>query len=57
MLFTHRHSLATLKEVLPPQLKVTQETTARGTPDNAIDRLVGDGPWGLCDVAVIERVK
>src|SRR5262249_55493260 len=27
VLFTHRHSLATFKEVLPPQLKIAEEAT------------------------------
>lgn len=58
VLFTHRHSLETFKQVLPPQLKVTEETAVKhaGTGAKILDDLVGDGPWGLCHVAVIERV-
>lgn len=58
VLFTHRHSLETFKQVLPPQLKVTESIVVkhRGTGASALDKLVGDGPWGLCHVAVIERV-
>ncbi len=57
VLFTHRHSLATLKEVLPPRLKITQTTTLQRPPQGAsiADKLMGDSPWGLCDLAVIER--
>ena len=58
VLFTHRHSLETFKQVLPPQLKVT-ESMAVGLPstgDKVLDKLIGDGAWGLCHVAVIERV-
>ena len=59
VLFTHRHSLDTFKQVLPPHLKVVEATAVKhkGTGADFLDRLVGDGPWGLCHVAVIERVK
>jgi hypothetical protein len=59
VLFTHRHSLDTFKQVLPPQLKVTEATPVkhRGTGARLLDDIVGDGPWGLCHVAVIERVR
>ena len=58
VLFTHRHSLETFKQVLPPQLRVTEATAVKHSGSGAtfIDCLVGDGPWGLCHVAVIERV-
>ncbi len=59
VLFTHRHSLSTLKEVLPPRLKIT-ETTSLQRPHqhgSLVDKLAGDSPWGLCDLAVIERVQ
>ena len=58
VLFTHRHSLESFKAVLPPQLMVAEATPAkhRGTGANFLDKIVGDGPWGLCDVAVIQRV-
>ena len=59
MLFTHRHSLDTFKQVLPPHLKVSEATAVKhtGTGAKFLDNLVGDGPWGLCHVAVIERVE
>ena len=58
VLFTHRHSLDTFKQVLPPQLKVTEAVavTAPGSSGRLLDKLVGEGAWGLCHVAVIERV-
>ena len=58
VLFTHRHSLDTFKQVLPPMLKVTEVIAVRypGTGAHLLDKLVGDGPWGLCHIAVIERV-
>ena len=58
VLFTHRDSLETFRQVLPPQLKVRETTRVRHNGSGAkwLDKLVGDGPWGLCDVAVIERV-
>jgi hypothetical protein len=59
VLFTHRHSLDTFKQVLPPQLRVT-ETMAVKQPSSGgkiLDNMVGDGAWGLCHVAVVERVS
>lgn len=59
VLFTHRHSLETLKVVLPPQLKITESATLRrqGTQGRILDMLAGDSPWGLCDLAIVERVQ
>lgn len=59
VLFTHRHSLETFKQVLPPFLKVTRTVTARhpSTGAKLLDMIQGDSPWGLCDVAVVEVVK
>ncbi len=58
VLFTHRHSLESFKAVLPPELTVAEATPARhrGTGADLLDKIVGDGPWGLCDVAVIQKV-
>jgi 4-amino-4-deoxy-L-arabinose transferase-like glycosyltransferase len=58
VLFTHRHSLETFKQVLPPQLKVTEAVavTHPSSGDRVLDKLLGDGAWGLCHVAIIERV-
>jgi 4-amino-4-deoxy-L-arabinose transferase-like glycosyltransferase len=58
VLFTHRHSLETLKLVLPPQLRIVETATLQRKGDRAswIDRFAGDSPWGLCDLAIIERI-
>jgi 4-amino-4-deoxy-L-arabinose transferase-like glycosyltransferase len=57
VLFTHRHSLDTFKQVLPPMLKVTEVIAVkhRGTGAKMLDDIVGDGPWGLCHIAIIEH--
>jgi 4-amino-4-deoxy-L-arabinose transferase-like glycosyltransferase len=57
VLFTHRHSLEALKFALPPELRVRDVTSLRqqGAGARWLDLLSGDTPWGLCDVAVIER--
>ncbi len=59
VLFTHNHSLGTLKEVLPPQLRVAEVVSFRRNTKGAsiAEKLAGDSPWGLCDLAVIERVN
>ena len=59
ILFTHRHSLAALKDALPPDLRITHEVTFhRRVPGPAfLTPLIGDTPLGLCDVAVVERKR
>jgi 4-amino-4-deoxy-L-arabinose transferase-like glycosyltransferase len=59
VLFTHRHSLAALKFALPPDLRVARAVSfRRDLPGPAwLTRLLGDTPWGLCDLAVIERTR
>jgi 4-amino-4-deoxy-L-arabinose transferase-like glycosyltransferase len=59
VLFTHNHSLSTLKEVLPKQLRVVETVSFRRETKGAslAEKLAGDSPWGLCDLAVIERVQ
>jgi 4-amino-4-deoxy-L-arabinose transferase-like glycosyltransferase len=59
VLFTHRHSLDTLKEVLPPRLRIAHSTTLKRTVKGAslAELLAGDSPWGLSDVVVFERVE
>lgn len=58
VLFTHRHSLDTFKQVLPPMLKVREAMAVKapGSSGRLLDKLVGEGAWGLCHVALIERV-
>lgn len=59
VLFTHHHSLNTLREVLPKQLRMVETVSfRRNTKDASLaEKLAGDSPWGLCDLAVIERVR
>lgn len=59
ILFTHNHSLAALKDALPPDLRIAREVTfRRRVPGPAfLTPLIGETPLGLCDVAVIERKK
>jgi hypothetical protein len=57
VLFTHRHSLAALRNTLPPELRVAEHIDLRRPVAfwSPLERIGGDVPWGLCDVAVIER--
>ena len=63
LLLTHRHSLAGLRQALPPQLKVTHATRfsladPHGLP-HALRRpfvhLLGETALNLCDLVVVER--
>jgi 4-amino-4-deoxy-L-arabinose transferase-like glycosyltransferase len=58
ILFTHNHSLAALKDALPPDLHITREVTFRRRVPGPkwLTPLIGETPLGLCDVAVIERI-
>jgi hypothetical protein len=63
ILCTHRHSLHGLREALPPELRVLDEThfglgRIPGVPQWLLKKaihLAGETPLGLCDVAVVER--
>jgi 4-amino-4-deoxy-L-arabinose transferase-like glycosyltransferase len=62
ILFTHDHSLAGFKEALRGAVnctvQVTEETNLRKTDGPKwIQDLLGGGPWGLCDIAVVEPRK
>lgn len=65
ILFTHRHSLAGLKSMLPPQLRLVDHTPMRlreipGVAGWLVEHMqtwIGETPWGLCDVAVVERQR
>lgn len=59
VLFTHRHSYELLKDSLPPELTVSHAATfRRQLPGPAwLTTLVGDSPWGLCDLAVISNSR
>jgi 4-amino-4-deoxy-L-arabinose transferase-like glycosyltransferase len=54
---THNHSLDALRYALPPQLRITREASFRQRlPGPAIlTKIVGDTPWGLCHLAVVEN--
>lgn len=57
VLFTHRHSLQAMKFVLPPDLVIVEVVSFRRDRDAGylFDWLAGETPWGLCDLAVVER--
>lgn len=57
VIFTHRHSYDGFKHLLPPQLRIAEMHSFRKSDREMdwIDKLVGDTPWGLCDLAVVER--
>jgi hypothetical protein len=64
ILCTHRHSLAALDELLPPEVAVAQAAHF-GLPDiagvskpwmHSIRRVLGETANGLCDVVIVERL-
>jgi 4-amino-4-deoxy-L-arabinose transferase-like glycosyltransferase len=63
VLCTHRHSLNALKQALPPEMRLVEQTHfglqhVAGLPDwlaEALNGWAGETAWGLCDLAVIER--
>jgi 4-amino-4-deoxy-L-arabinose transferase-like glycosyltransferase len=63
LLLAHRHSLASLRQALPPELKVVHATRfalvpPRGLPrplGQTFVRLLGETALGLCDLVVVER--
>ena len=62
ILFTHNHSLhgfrETLRGAVGSTVGITDVTELRHTGGSWLQKLAGSGPWGLCDIAVIEpRVK
>ena len=64
ILCTHRHSLAALDELLPPEVGITASrhfglTDIRGVPHRwmrPLKKLMGETALGLADIAVIERL-
>jgi hypothetical protein len=59
VLFTHNHSLEALKSALPPDLRIARAVSfRRRVPGPAwLSTAIGETPWGLCDLAVIERTR
>lgn len=55
VLFTHRHSWESVRYTFPPELRVVEVRTFRRKGDDLLEKAAGDSPWGLCDLAVIER--
>jgi hypothetical protein len=62
ILCTHRHSLVGLKQLLPPEVRITREVRM-GLPDvpgvppwlmRPLRRLMGETALGLSDLAVVE---
>ena len=58
VLFTHRHSLEALRFSLPHDLQIVEVITFKRDKENGLlfDLLTTETPWGLCDLAVVERV-
>jgi 4-amino-4-deoxy-L-arabinose transferase-like glycosyltransferase len=59
VLFTHRHSYKLLKESLPPELSVARAVSFRRKLPGPewVTQLIGNTPWGLCDLAVIKNSR
>jgi 4-amino-4-deoxy-L-arabinose transferase-like glycosyltransferase len=56
VLFTHRHSLEALRYALPKELQIVQTHSLRREGQaGPLGWLITDTPWGLCDLAYIER--
>ena len=64
VLCTHRHSLQGLRQLLPPELRLVEETHLgmdglRGVPDwleKKLTHLAGETALGLCDIAIVEHI-
>jgi len=59
ILFTHNHSLEGFKETIRGAVNCTIRVTdevdmQRKDRTSLVTRLLGGGPWGLCDIAVVE---
>lgn len=59
VLFTHQHSYSAFQQALPASLRVVEHASLRRQTGwgRWADRIVGETPWGLCDIAVIEPVR
>ena len=56
ILFTHRHSYELFAQTLPPSVTVTESVSLLKTKANGslLDLVLGDSPWGLCHIAVLQ---
>jgi 4-amino-4-deoxy-L-arabinose transferase-like glycosyltransferase len=59
VLFTHAHSFAAFRDALPPTLRVAEAISLKRKSSSLpfLDAIIGGGPWGLCDIAVLEPVR
>jgi hypothetical protein len=63
VLFTHRHSLQEFKNALyfsrTTNLNIVEVVTFKRDKENGVlfDVLTTETPWGLCDLAVVERME
>ncbi len=57
VLFTHDHSLGTFEPIMPHDIYLKESISMRKPKkeQNAIDRIIGANPWGLCDIAVVQH--
>ena len=55
ILCTHRHSFEALRYTFPAPLRITASESFADKHPGWLDRLVGETPWGLCHVIVVER--
>ncbi len=58
IMFTHRHSMESFAQALPPHLNMKLTPLADFRTKNSLsimDKAVGGAPWGLCAIAAVER--
>ena len=56
VLFTHRHSYELFVKTLPPGVSVVDSISLSRSKSSGslLDLILGDSPWGLCDIAVLQ---
>ncbi len=57
ILLTHRHSIEALRHCLPEDLlQISESVSLKKEYPNwpFLEKVLGDTPWGLCDIAVVE---
>ena len=59
VLFTHRHSYDAFKHLMPPNLRIVEMHSFRKSDKelSRLEKIVGDTPWGLCDLVVVENAS